>query len=92
MLSPRVLPDGIGWFDTPAPELRLYVLRLTGPALALPGAGPRIVLCLDGAALLRAGSGETLELTRGNSCFIPFADGVVHATGHARLAQATSAP
>ncbi len=36
VLSPRVLPDGIAWFDTPAPEFRLYVVDLTGPALALP--------------------------------------------------------
>jgi mannose-6-phosphate isomerase len=92
VLSPRVLPDGISWFDTPAPEFRLYVLRLVGPVLALPGTGPRVLLCLDGDALLRTASGETLKLTRGDSCFIPFADGSVHATGHARLALATPTP
>jgi mannose-6-phosphate isomerase len=92
VLSPRVLPDGISWFDTPAPEFRLYVLQLAGPVLALPGTGPRILLCLEGDALLRAASGETLELTRGASCFVPFADGLVHATGHARLALATPGP
>jgi mannose-6-phosphate isomerase len=57
-------------------------------ALALPGAGPRIVLCLDGACSLHASSGQKLDLTRGGSCFIPFADGPVHATGSARLALA----
>jgi mannose-6-phosphate isomerase len=97
VLAPRVLPDGIAWFDTPAPEFRLYVLRLTGPALALPGQGPRILLCLDGACALRSVSsgtapGSTLDLTRGDSCFIPFADGPVHATGHARLVLATPGP
>jgi mannose-6-phosphate isomerase len=55
------------------------------PALALPGTGPRILLCLDGACSLRAASGSTLDLTRGDSCFIPFADGPVHASGSARL-------
>jgi mannose-6-phosphate isomerase len=59
------------------------------PALALPGAGPRILLCLEGACSLRAASGQVLDLTRGGSCFIPFADGPVHATGRARLALAT---
>ena len=59
------------------------------PALALPGTGPRILLCLDGACSLRAASGSTLDLTRGDSCFIPFADGPVHATGPARLVLAT---
>ena len=92
VLAPRVLPDGIAWFDTPAPEFRLYVVDLTGPALALPGAGPRILLCLHGTCALRADAGQTLELTRGASCFLSAADADVHATGHARLALATPGP
>jgi mannose-6-phosphate isomerase len=104
ILAPRVLPDGITWFDTPAPEFRLHVIELTGPELALPGApalaqpgpapalpgaSPRILLCLGGSCTLRAATGQELTLTRGGSCFIPFADGPVYATGHARLVQAT---
>jgi mannose-6-phosphate isomerase len=89
ILAPRVLPDGITWFDTPVPEFRLHVIELTGPALALPGAAPRILLCLDGECTLRSEIGRELDLTRGESCFIPFADGPVHVTGHARLIQAT---
>src|SRR6266571_2841133 len=121
VLSPGVLADGITWFDTPAPEFRLYLLDLagnsaalpavspqsalpgaasesplpaagpesalpgTGPESALPGVGPRILLCLDGACVLRAASGETLGLNRGDSCFVSAADGLVHATGSARL-------
>ena len=92
VLAPRVLPDGIAWFDTPAPEFRLYVVDLAGPALALPGAGPRILLCLDGACALRSEAGQALELTRGDSCFLSAADAVVRATGHARLALATPGP
>ena len=88
ILAPRILPDGIAWFDTPAPEFRLYLIDLSAP-LALPGAGPRIILCLDGSCTLRATTGQELDLTRGSSCFIPFADGPVHATGSARLALAT---
>jgi mannose-6-phosphate isomerase len=57
--------------------------------LALPGDGPRIVLCLDGACDLRSASGDALKLNRGDSCFIPASDGAVHATGQARLALAT---
>ena len=104
ILAPRVLPDGITWFDTPVPEFRLHVIELTGPelalpgaapalpgasAVALPGASPRILLCLGGSCTLRAATGQELTLTRGGSCFIPFADGPVHAAGHARLIQAT---
>jgi mannose-6-phosphate isomerase len=98
VLAPRVLPDGIAWFDTPAPEFRLHIVNLSSPAavpapsLVLPGTGPRIVLCLDGACSLRAASAATLDLSRGDSCFIPFADGPVAATGHARLILATPAP
>ena len=91
VLTPRLAEPGITTFDTPAPEFRLYLIDLPAPAptLALPGPGPGILLCLDGACSLRAASGQELGLTRGGSCFIPFADGPVHATGHARLALAT---
>jgi mannose-6-phosphate isomerase len=91
VLTPCLVEPGIATFDTPAPEFRLYLLDLPAPApaLALPGTGPRILLCLDGACTLRAASGQELGLTRGGSCFIPYADGTVHATGHARLALAT---
>ena len=101
VLTPHAVRDGITTFDTPAPEFRLYLINLPAPpapapvrapdapALALPGTGPRILLCLDGACSLRAASGSTLYLTRGDSCFIPFADGPVHATGPGRLVLAT---
>ena len=85
VLSPRVLPDGIAWFDTPAPEFRLYLVDLTGASVTLPGAGPRILLCTEGACVLRSASGQALELARGDSCFISAADALVHATGFARL-------
>jgi mannose-6-phosphate isomerase len=85
VLSPAALPDGIGWFDTPAPEFRLYVADLTGEAVTLPGSGPRILLCTEGAALLRSASGAQVSLGRGASCFAAAADGPVRATGLARL-------
>jgi len=66
------------------------VLPGAAPVPVLPGAAPRILLCLAGSCTLRAAAtGQELALTRGASCFIPFADGPVHATGHARLVQAT---
>ena len=89
VIAPRVLPDGIAWFDTPAPEFRLYLLELDGPSVALPGAGPRILLCLEGACSLRSASGDTLELRRGESCFISAADALIEAAGSARLVLAT---
>jgi mannose-6-phosphate isomerase len=38
VLAPRVLADGITWFDTPAPEFRLYVIDLPGSASSGPAA------------------------------------------------------
>jgi len=87
VLSPRVLAPGITWFDTPAPEFRLYVIELTGHSLTLPGQGPRIALCTEGAATLRTEPPDSkpIELSRGESCFISAADGPVLAAGRARL-------
>jgi mannose-6-phosphate isomerase len=103
VLSPRVLGAGITWFDTPAPEFRLYVVELTGNTVSLPGEGPRILLCTEGSAALHPEPysaaphpkpdsavphpepGAAVELSRGQSCFIPAADGPVLATGRAHL-------
>src|SRR6516164_2303186 len=67
VLSPRSVADRITSFDTPAPEFALYVADLASGAVTLPGAGPRIVLCTDGAAALAAESGESAKLPRGDS-------------------------
>jgi mannose-6-phosphate isomerase len=85
VLSPAALGEGVTWFDTPAPEFALYVADLAGDAVTLPGAGPRIVLCTDGAAALLASSGESAKLPRGESCFASAADGPLRAAGPARL-------
>lgn len=85
VLNPAPLGDGVTWFDTPAPEFRLHVADLAEPVVTLPAAGPRIALCTDGAATLRTDSGETVKLARGESSFIPAADGPLHACGPARL-------
>jgi mannose-6-phosphate isomerase len=92
VLTPAPLGDGVTWFDTPAPEFRLYVADLAEPVIPLPAGGPRIALCTDGAATLRTGSGETVRLPRGESCFIPAADGPLHACGPARLFLAAPGP
>jgi mannose-6-phosphate isomerase len=92
VLTPAPLGDGVTWFDTPAPEFRLYVADLAEPVIPLPADGPRIALCTDGTATLRIQSGETVKLPRGGSCFIPAADGPLHARGPARLFLAAPGP
>jgi mannose-6-phosphate isomerase len=85
VLSPRVLADGITWFDTPAPEFRLYLVDLTGNTVTLPGEGPRILLCTEGSVVLRSEPGQSVEIGRGGSCFVAAADGPVRGTGQAHL-------
>jgi mannose-6-phosphate isomerase len=85
VIEPR--PDGAGVlaYDSPAPEFRLYRAELGAADVALPGGGgPRIVLCTEGAGLLRAGPG-TLRLARGESCYLPAAEEMVTASGPASL-------
>jgi mannose-6-phosphate isomerase len=86
VLEPRPLGGGLFVYDSPAPEFRLYRAELGDAEIALPGAdGARIVLCTEGAALLRAGGGAAgaggLTVGRGESCFIAAADGAVTASG-----------
>ncbi len=40
VLTPAPLGDGVTWFDTPAPEFRLYVADLAEPVIPMPAAGP----------------------------------------------------
>jgi mannose-6-phosphate isomerase len=100
VLSPSPLADGVAAFDAPAPEFRLHLVDVAADAHRLPGAGPRILLCTEGAVMLRNRAGDTVKLGRGESCFVPAADGPVWCAGpgHAvlagtgQLAPAGSAP
>ena len=58
VLSPVPVADGVSRFDTPAPEFALSVAELPEHTITLPGTGPRIVLCTDGAALLQSDQRE----------------------------------
>ena len=82
VIEPRPLGDGVFVYDSPAPEFRLYRAELSAGAITLPGRGPRLVLCADGAMSLRSAAGELTAL-RGESCFLSAADGVVTVTGPA---------
>jgi mannose-6-phosphate isomerase len=92
ILAPHTLTDGIAWFDTPAPEFRLYLVDPVGNTVALPGEGPRILLCTEGSAVLGAESGQQVEIGRGGSCFVSAADGAVSCTGQAHLFLAAPGP
>jgi len=84
VLTPRQVAAGVCRWDTPAPEFALYRIDPGVDGMALPGAGPRILLCTDGSVALRAESGDAVKASRGESCFVADADGAVRATGPAR--------
>jgi mannose-6-phosphate isomerase len=90
VIHPRELARHVAEYDTPAPEFRLYRVEPAGGEVALPGAGPRVVLCIEGTATLRAQEGDSVKLGRGESCFVPAADGDVTAGGQGTLFAAAS--
>jgi mannose-6-phosphate isomerase len=85
VIEPRTDGAGVLAYDSPAPEFRLYRAEPGAADVTLPGGGgPRIVLCTEGAGLLRAGS-VTLRLARGESCYLSAAEEMVTASGPASL-------
>jgi mannose-6-phosphate isomerase len=88
VLSPCHEADGVSRYDSPAAEFRLYRLDLAHTPLELPGDGPRILLCVDGAVALRSSTGSVF-LDQGESCFISAADAPVRAAGPAHAFLAT---
>jgi mannose-6-phosphate isomerase len=89
LIAPRDLGNGIAVYDSPAPEFRLYRASVDGSGVALPGDGPRLVLCVDGALFLRDAAGATLKVGRGESSFLSAADQPVTAQGPAEAFIAT---
>jgi len=68
-------------------ELSITTIQDAG-AHPLPGRGPRVLLCLDGEATVRAASGSSVALRRGDAAFVPASDGTLEVEGRARLVQA----
>ncbi|WP_202628044.1 mannose-6-phosphate isomerase, class I [Cellulomonas sp. APG4] len=73
----------------PAREFALGVttVRRSAGTVALPGDGPRIVLCLEGRVELEA-DGGSLTLTRGQAALVAAADGPAQVRGAGTLATA----
>jgi mannose-6-phosphate isomerase len=83
VIEPRPLGDGVFVYDSPAPEFRLYLAELSAATIALPGGGPRLVLCAEGTATLRSAAGSELTVRRGESCFLSAPDHTPTASGPA---------
>jgi mannose-6-phosphate isomerase len=90
VIEPRPLGAGVSVYDTPAPEFRLYRAEISAAGVALPGDGPRILLCTEGSVALRSAAGRQLKAARGESCFLSASDGAVTASGPAAIFLASS--
>lgn len=76
-------------FYAPVDDFELSVTDLLDDEQhPLPGRGPRVLLCLDGAMTVEAASGEALRLGRGEAAFVPASDGALTVCGTGRLVQA----
>lgn len=74
-------------FPVPVDDFSFVIYQLQPTAEALSCQGPRIVLCLEGAAVCVC-SGQQLALQPGESLFIPANEPDLQVSGHGRLAVA----
>jgi mannose-6-phosphate isomerase len=89
--SPRVEAARAGSTDVFAPEIdgsALFALSVSRDGDRLPGAGARILLCVDGDVDVTAQGGDSLRLVRGQAAFASAADGSLSVAGAGALAQA----
>ncbi|MBO0925277.1 mannose-6-phosphate isomerase, class I [Cellulomonas sp. zg-ZUI199] len=88
-IAPEHVYDATDVYYAPVDDFELSVTHVPDDEeCRLPGAGPRVLLCLEGQVRLRAESGAELELAPGGASFVPAADGALCATGGGRLVQA----
>ena len=79
-------------FRPPVPD---FALSITHPwktaegRTTLPGDGPRILVCLEGTVTVETrSSADTCALTKGQSLFVPAAEGSIRVEGRGTIAQA----
>lgn len=77
------------------PPVPAFALSIAHPGkssegfISMPGDGPRILVCLDGNVRVETlSSVETYALTKGQSLFVPAADGDIKVEGPGTIAQA----
>lgn len=76
-------------FYAPVDDFELSVTHVADSEThRIPGRGPRVLLCLDGALTLTDAAGHDLTLTRGASAFAAASDGPLTVRGSGTLIQA----
>ncbi|NMR20885.1 mannose-6-phosphate isomerase, class I [Cellulomonas fimi] len=88
-IAPELFHGATRVFYAPVDDFELSVTTVDDDLdHPLPGRGPRILLCLDGEITI-ASTGDGIEtLRRGESVFVPAADGVLTARGRGTVVQA----
>lgn len=88
-IAPEVFQGATRVFYAPVDDFELSVTTVEDDAEhPLPGRGPRVLLCLDGALTVRASDQGALELRRGEAAFVPASDGALTTWGRGVLVQA----
>lgn len=76
-------------FYAPVDDFELSVTELRDDDVhPLPGRGPRVLLCLEGAVDVTDAAGTVLPLSQGQAAFVPAADGTLTVRGEGRLVEA----
>lgn len=76
-------------YPTPVEDFRLSRLILSDQPIGLPDGRPQILLCIAGAAQLRDDSGRLLELSRGQSAYLPASETGISIAGRGTVLRAT---
>src|SRR4051794_30669411 len=88
-IAPETFHGATKVFYAPVDDFELSVTRISGDVVhPLPGRGPRILLCLDGAMTVTTDrDGGPLTLTRGQAAFVPASGGPLGIAGTGMLVQ-----
>lgn len=88
-IAPETFYGSTRVFYAPVDDFELSVTDIVDDGEhPLPGRGPRVLLCLEGAVRVVPETGEVLELAAGRAAFVPPCDGALRVSGRGRLIQA----
>lgn len=88
----RLTPQTVAYY-APTDDFELSLTTLEDapgsflPRAVIPGSGPRLLLTIDGEALVETSEGRR-RISRGRALFVPATGGEVRVGGHARIVQA----
>jgi mannose-6-phosphate isomerase len=88
-IAPELFHGATRMFYAPVDDFELSVTTIDDTSVhPLPGRGPRVLLCLDGAMTVSTSGDGSMDLRRGESAFVPASDGTLSACGTGTIVQA----